>query len=998
MNIQFTKSIVLRTPCLPCEGSMTRQYLIKLWQDPVIKKGIYLASRSLYSELDSYFGAGPNLLGEPKNLLQSLYKYASRMSHRATPFGFFAGCAAVHWAEKTELILSGRYRIYTLPDASVSFGLSKVSEHLSGNDAGYVLNNTIYKLAGEYRFITFKLSGGSRIYEVSAIDYHKVLEDVCLFFNDKVKTKSETLEYFASYHASAFPAFLDELISSQFLKYAYDPKITVKFPHFLPKSGVDYFDRDCESLARLIKSDRGISGETEDWLAFYKVSAELMRKLTRKEHQNYHYINRSNELISAALDKKLQRQIQNGITLLHNINDSRPNSDLVNFKNNFLKRFDKKSVPLLEAFDVDTGISYGSGTISKSIFTRDLEEPSMSPPNPKMPGAFDRKFFTVLSKANDEKEYTYIIPKDIAPERSADVLPFSLAVMLQLFEDDTLYLEKVTGPGALSMLARFATADHEICEIGLELSKKEIQSNTDVIFAEIIHIPEERILNVMAHPTFWDFELLYLDTGQSAQTIMLSDLDIIMDNGDLKLYSKRYQKQVIPRLSSAYNYRRSQHPIFTFLCDIQHQSGHSALAFHWGSLAKDFTFYPRVVTSDGIILHRATWKFSTTLLEPLRKVSKDLNAFIKAFEEIKSFWKLPDQFFLVFGDNELFLEWSNPICVDILLKDITHQQSPLILCECLHSEFRSVVSNAQNERYAHQLIAPVYFSGKGQLVKKPFQFKTEKRRFLPGSEWLYIKLYLNKSIANEVLLVIDGYMEQSAIKKLSDSWFFVRYQDPDHHLRLRFKLNDNRYFQEFYLGLLSVIDVYVETGRIFTVQLDTYEREVERYTGQVAKAEHLFCLDTAFCCVMFKEATSAGFQETDWIMIICHIRNYLFLLSVDPEEQLAFVEKQYVYFLAEFPGKAIKVKIDQLYREHRQLYDNLARDYQILLQEREINFSLVSIQQNILWSDQLLGSVIHMAINRFFSEQPRLHECIIYGLIFRALKSESARRTKSLPE
>lgn len=59
------------------------------------------------------------------------------------------------------------------------------------------------------------------------------------------------------------------------------------------------------------------------------------------------------------------------------------------------------------------------------------------------------------------------------------------------------------------------------------------------------------------------------------------------------------------------------------------------------------------------------------------------------------------------------------------------------------------------------------------------------RTFIPGSQWVYIKLYTGEKTADDLLIqviapVIKKVQKAQHIKK----WFFIRYSDPDFHLRI----------------------------------------------------------------------------------------------------------------------------------------------------------------------------------------------------------------------
>lgn len=66
--------------------------------------------------------------------------------------------------------------------------------------------------------------------------------------------------------------------------------------------------------------------------------------------------------------------------------------------------------------------------------------------------------------------------------------------------------------------------------------------------------------------------------------------------------------------------------------------------------------------------------------------------------------------------------------------------------------------------------------------------KTQKT-FTIGSEWMYYKIYCGVKTADDIMLkVIQPICKQLLQEQSIDKWFFIRYSDPDAHLRVRFHL------------------------------------------------------------------------------------------------------------------------------------------------------------------------------------------------------------------
>jgi thiopeptide-type bacteriocin biosynthesis protein len=728
--------------------------------------------------------------------------------------------------------------------------------------------------------------------------------------------------------------------------------------------------------------------------AYQDIEKDLTNLLGYRPANTFH-ITRFNELESGMLSNSLQHKLDKAIRLLNNLNDYEPNPRVERFKKDFKNKYEERSVPLLEVFDTDIGIQYGKSYEKATLFTDGLEDISFGVASPRTYHPSDLKLLKVLTDACYHRQYTYTIADNFAEERNLDQLPHTMSATFQVFDGGQISLEQVSGTGAIGFLSRFASGSKAIHDLALEITKEESSSNPEAIYAEIIHLPEERSLNIMAHPPFWDYEIQYIDQANEQHVISLTDLEVLLVGNSFRLFSRKLQKEVIPRLSSAYNYSRSQHPIYTFLCDIQHQHGNNGLVFKWGELAREQVFFPRVITTSGVIVHRATWKFTQSSLADFNSGGKSFAQFKLMLSGFQSQWMLPASFLIVKGDNELLIDCSNEIALEVLFKEITKKPTELILKECLHREWDTVVKDQFSNSYGHQFVAPFSISNKISRSRIDPVSTSIKREFIPGSRWLYLKLFLAENTAQPVLLQLYTLLEKLSANlngaKLIHKWFFIRYQEGGNHIRLRVDLLNALYFQQVYFAIMEVLETYISQKLISAVQLDTYIREIERYGPEKMEiAEELFAIDTRFCCKVFA-LLEQDYMNTDWLLIFWCLQDYLNRMDPDQTAQLKFAERQLTYFLNEFDDKAVKVQIDQLNRKYRGDIDQLASKYQDVLGTRKSEIDQLLSKEEIVWDDRFLGSIIHMLLNRYFNTNQRLHECLLYGFVVKALKTEIAR-------
>ena len=118
---------------------------------------------------------------------------------------------------------------------------------------------------------------------------------------------------------------------------------------------------------------------------------------------------------------------------------------------------------------------------------------------------------------------------------------------------------------------------------------------------------------------------------------------------------------------------------------------------------------------------------------------------------------------------------------------------------------------------------------------------SENRIFYPGSEWLYFKIYTGVKTSEFLLEVIKPFVEQLQNENKIKKWFFIRYNDPKPHLRIRFNISNPNKFYILLHKISSLFGEYLNSGEISNIIIDTYKRELERYgENTIEYAEEIF--------------------------------------------------------------------------------------------------------------------------------------------------------------
>ena len=174
-------------------------------------------------------------------------------------------------------------------------------------------------------------------------------------------------------------------------------------------------------------------------------------------------------------------------------------------------------------------------------------------------------------------------------------------------DDFQVVLHAASGPSGARLLGRFLHADDELRQLVRAHLAAEEAVHPERVFAEVVHLPEGRVGNILSRPVLRGYEIPYLGrSGAPAdRQLPLSDLLVSVQGERIVLRSRRLGCEVIPRLTTAHNHIGRGLGVYRFLCALQYQQVTPGIMWDWGPLALA-PFLPRVV-SGRLILSRARW-------------------------------------------------------------------------------------------------------------------------------------------------------------------------------------------------------------------------------------------------------------------------------------------------------------------------------------------------------------------------------------------------------
>jgi thiopeptide-type bacteriocin biosynthesis protein len=283
----------------------------------------------------------------------------------------------------------------------------------------------------------------------------------------------------------------------------------------------------------------------------------------------------------------------------------------------------------------------------------------------------------------------------------------------------------------------------------------------------------------------------------------------------------------------------------------------------------------------------------------------------------------------------------------------------------------------------------------------------EKRRFIVGDEWLYFKIYSGPVTLEKVLFEVIYRIADDAFRnKMIGNFHFVRYYDDDHHLRIRFLVNKIDHILTIINLINEGIGPYVSTNLVWKVNIDTYEREMERYGGErcIESVENIFTLSSMSLLSAWRTEANILSDQDKWLVGIRTMDLILNRFGFDDKRKLAIYNSYFEAYSQEFSlTKPTKETLQAKFRTNRSVIEKVMSEESVSLftfdleGERKIDFSISTIL-DAFFSNlddarliSLIQAVIHMHFNRVFRTKPRESEFVIYYMMTKIYTSRIAR-------
>lgn len=278
-----------------------------------------------------------------------------------------------------------------------------------------------------------------------------------------------------------------------------------------------------------------------------------------------------------------------------------------------------------------------------------------------------------------------------------------------------------------------------------------------------------------------------------------------------------------------------------------------------------------------------------------------------------------------------------------------------------------------------------------------------KSRFFPGDEWLYFKIYCNYKTSDIILTeIIKPFTEKLLKENHIKKWFFIRYNDPNYHIRVRLELTDKKNIGYLINKFNNLLQEYIESKSVWSLQIDCYDREIERYgLSTIELAEEVFFNDSVeiinFLTTSKNDDTDI-FSESKPMFSLKLIDFYLTHFGLTDSQKLSFMERLRDSFYKEFDiNKNNKKQIEKVYNNHKDsIYQLLEtnNDIKNIAIRDNIDKILKVTRQELIPETKvtyLISSFIHMSLNRLYYSNNRIHELVCYDVLWKFYKSKISR-------
>lgn len=797
-----------------------RAWLQHTWQTADFAAAVTAASPDLSSRVEQICAGRPLPATAVRRTVLAVLRYLLRASTRATPFGLFAGVAAARIATAPALRVGTGHHAAARPDAACCTALvDRFEQHAALRPHLMLLASPLTVERDGHIVIEHRPSGTAgggpeHVYVRATLPVRRALDSARtpILWNSLAAKLSAV---FPSAPPAAIDKLLAGLVEQRVLLTSLRPAMTVTDP----------LAALLEHTQRLAPAEAAEIRETPRPAVDLRVDWDLAVPDT---------VVHEAAAAAKALTRLAPRAALTGWAQWHG---------------RFLERYGPQAtVPVLDAIDA---LGYPPGFLGATTALAPSPLPDRDSRLIRLAYAagIRRRLEVKLDDAAIEEMATIDAGRPVQPSTELTVRVDAASVADLQRGEFTLHVVGVARSAG-------ATAGRFLDLLGDEDRRRMTEAyaalpgvHHGALLAQISSTPlSVRAENVARSPQVTEL-VISLGDYQSPDTglVPVTDLAVTADVERLHLVSLSRQRPVHTLLLNAVDLGHHSHPLARFLAEAPVALAVPCTGFMWGTAASNLPFLPAL-------------RYGRTILSPARWLltQDDLPAAPvpwPQWDEALARWRhdvqLPERVYLSEADQCMALDLTEP-SHRALLRVHLDRDGKVTLRPAPQPQDLGWTGGR-----AHEVAIPLAADQNVTSVRAAGHVVSREHGHLPGSDnRFYVQLHGHRDRQNPLL---TRHLPPLLDKLGPVRWWFVRYRDPEDHLRIRLTCTPGTLG-----GVFEHIGEWAQQlrryGLITHATVETYHPETARFGGPTAidAAERYFAADSAAAMAQLAAQARAG--------------------------------------------------------------------------------------------------------------------------------------------
>jgi len=440
----------------------------------------------------------------------------------------------------------------------------------------------------------------------------------------------------------------------------------------------------------------------------------------------------------------------------------------------------------------------------------------------------------------------------------------------------------------------------------------------DALMAQVDVMPSDpRSLNIVQVPPLLPYRIPVgvADDRGDAHCLDWRALLVAAGEDGLRLLHAPTGRPVVPVFPHMLALDAQAPPVARFLSDLAAARPRVWSGWDWAGL--DVLPYLPRVRHGRVLTSPRRWLAGRRLMDAARSAST--STWQDGLRDWRRRGRVPDRIQIARNDQMFPIDLREPWDQDLLRAELTAKEPRFQLYEDLTADGAGL---GWNSGHSTEIVVPLVRAARataaGPREDAPPLARSGIRIspttvHLPGEDWLSVKLYAQKA-AHDGLLADHLPALLAEVDADVDRWFFLRYRDPDPHLRIRLHGEPAALRERVLPALTAFVRGLTASGAVRTMVLDAYRPETDRYLGAAAQeaAEGLFLADSRSALIQLQARRAGAAAVPDEVLAAAG--HAVLLDSLGDWDWCAWADHMFT-----------KGPDHEIYQRHRALADLLVR-------------------------------------------------------------------------